>query len=204
MIELVLVIVVLGILAALALPRLDRDIRQEAADNILSAIRFTKLMALTDDKTDPSDNKWQQGFWRIDFYSGSNAYYTVGSDRGHDGSITKTETAIDPSSGKYFYSSNGDFSARAQDESPAVFIGHKYGIDTITPSGGCSNLYIGFDHMGRPYNSSFVSSATPDFSGRITRDCKLTFHFTGSGINDLAIVIEKQTGHAYIEGQPNS
>jgi len=42
MIELVLVIVVLGILAALAMPRLERDLRQEAKDNLLSAIRYTQ------------------------------------------------------------------------------------------------------------------------------------------------------------------
>jgi len=53
MIELILVIVVLGILAALAMPRVDRDSRQEAADNILSAIRYTQHLALMDNKTNP-------------------------------------------------------------------------------------------------------------------------------------------------------
>jgi len=37
LLELVFVILVLGILTALAIPRIDRDLRQEAADNILSA-----------------------------------------------------------------------------------------------------------------------------------------------------------------------
>ena len=46
MIELVFVIVVIGILAALALPRIDRDLRQEAKDNLLSAIRYTQHLAL--------------------------------------------------------------------------------------------------------------------------------------------------------------
>ena len=54
MIELVFVIVVIGILAALALPRIERDLRQEAADNILAAIRYTQHLALNDNKTDPS------------------------------------------------------------------------------------------------------------------------------------------------------
>ena len=62
MIELVMVIVVLGILAVLAMPRLDRDLRQEAGDNILSAIRYTQHMALMDDVTNPNDNEWQKAF----------------------------------------------------------------------------------------------------------------------------------------------
>jgi prepilin-type N-terminal cleavage/methylation domain-containing protein len=66
MIELVMVIVVLGILAALAIPRLDSDIRQRSGDNILSAIRFTQQMALMDDVTDPRHSDWQRTFWRLE------------------------------------------------------------------------------------------------------------------------------------------
>lgn len=48
MLELVLVIVVIGILAALAIPRLERDLKQEAADTVLSNIRYTQHLALID------------------------------------------------------------------------------------------------------------------------------------------------------------
>ena len=41
MIELVFAIVVLGILTAIGLPNIDKDNRQEAADIILSNIRYT-------------------------------------------------------------------------------------------------------------------------------------------------------------------
>ena len=60
-----MVIVVLGILAALALPRMERDYRQEAGDNILSAIRFAQHNALMDNVTEPSDAQWQRKFWRF-------------------------------------------------------------------------------------------------------------------------------------------
>lgn len=56
MIELVFVIVVLGILSALAMPRIDRDLRQEAKDNILSSIRYTQHLALIDEKTNPGSD----------------------------------------------------------------------------------------------------------------------------------------------------
>ncbi len=83
MIELVFVIVVLGILAALALPRIERDIRQEAADNILSAIRYTQHLALTDNKTDPFDPNWQNKLWKIQFINIIRQgiyFYTISSD----------------------------------------------------------------------------------------------------------------------------
>ena len=67
MIELVFVIVVLGILAALALPRMDRDLRQEAKDNLLSDICYTQHLALTDNKTNPADPNWQSKLWKITF-----------------------------------------------------------------------------------------------------------------------------------------
>ena len=67
MLELVMVIVVLGILASLAMPRMDRDTRQEAETNILSALRFTQNLALTDNKTDPSDPTWQKELWKLHF-----------------------------------------------------------------------------------------------------------------------------------------
>ncbi len=207
--ELVFVIVILGILAALAIPRLDRDIRQEAADNILSAIRYTRLMALTDDKSDPGDANWQQEFWSIQFYGGSDAYYRIGTDTGHDGSISKTESAIDPADGKYFFNSSGAFSSRSRDESPMVFLGHKYGINAISPSQGCNKM-ISFDHMGRPHTglnsiiSGGGSSGGNNYATYMNTDCNLTFSFRSNGINDLIITIEKQTGRAYIVGQPDS
>jgi prepilin-type N-terminal cleavage/methylation domain-containing protein len=40
-IEAIMVIVVMGIIAAVAIPRLENDSRQEASDQILSDIRYT-------------------------------------------------------------------------------------------------------------------------------------------------------------------
>ena len=92
MLELVFVIVVLGILAALALPRMDRDLRQEAKDNILSAIRYTQHLALMDDKTNPTDANWQNKLWKITFSSSTDNlanFYTVSSDSNGNGAVVK-------------------------------------------------------------------------------------------------------------------
>lgn len=203
MIELVFVIIVLGILASLALPRLNRDIRQEAADNILSAIRYTQQLALLDNKVSTS-TKWQQTLWAIRFTGGSNAYYTIGTDDNNNSTISKEETAIDPTNGKYFYNSSGAFSTIAKDESPNIFLGHKYNINQINFSGGCSNnqKHIAFDHLGRPYNG--IGTASWDFAKLMHTDCTINFKFADRTIDDLNIIIEKQTGYAHIVGQPNS
>jgi len=207
MIELVFVIVVIGILAAMALPRIDRDIRQEAGDNILSAIRYTQHLALHDDKTDPFDGNWQQGLWQIRFTESSDTWsYTIGSNTDHGANIDKDESAIDPFNGKYIYN-NGPNSPQT-DESPNIFISKKYGIRDVSFNNcqGTQNtvaLHIAFDHLGRPHRG--VSAATNNYNTYISSgDCNLTFDFESSGIDDLIITIEEETGHAYIVGQEAS
>ncbi|MCO4845827.1 MAG: prepilin-type N-terminal cleavage/methylation domain-containing protein [Sulfurovum sp.] len=194
MIELVFVIVVLGILAALALPRMERDLRQEAADNILSAIRYTQHLALNDNKTDPFSGNWQQRFWTIAFTMGTNPYYTVGSDMDNSGGVNKEESAVDPVNGKYMYNDSLSIDMDS-DESPDVFIGKKYGINSMSTSAAC-NQDIGFDHVGRPIED--VASSTNNYSEYMTNDCNLTFNFATVGINPLIITIAKETGHANV------
>ena len=210
MLELVFVIVVVGILASVAIPRMDRDRRQEAADNILSAIRYTQHLALMDDKFKDDDPRWQRRFWRLYFGTcDGKEFYAIGADDNMDGSsnarVDINESAIDPLNGKYFWAHDSSCagSYNIKDLSPSIFIGKKYGITSISPSGGCSNKYIGFDHVGRPYNSSFVNSTEPDYNGLLNSDCNLTFGFS-DGTQSFSIIIEKETGYAYIDGEPNS
>jgi prepilin-type N-terminal cleavage/methylation domain-containing protein len=211
MIELVFVIVVLGILAALALPRMDRDLRQEAADNILSAIRYTQHLALNDDKTDPFnpiDPNWQKELWTIRFsLDGAGRYfYTVSSNTDHGTNVSIDEAAIDPINGKYMYSSDSTIDAN---ESPNIFLGKKYGIDDVDFSncqtianGTNTSKHVAFDQLGRPHKGVF-NTATNDYRTVMTADCTVTFSFQ-DGSDDLIISIAKETGYAFIVGQPNS
>jgi prepilin-type N-terminal cleavage/methylation domain-containing protein len=206
MIELVFVIVVLGILAALALPRIDRDLRQEAADNILSAVRYTQHLALNDDKTDPFDENWQKELWQIQFVGStsnpSTAYYKIGSDTHHSGALAKRESAVDPANGKYMHNTGGFAAAQANDESPNIFIGHRYGITRIS-SKGCTQS-IAFDNLGRPHDH-VGSGASNQYEKYMTSsECNLTFTFSDNSISPFSIIIKKETGYAYIDGQDDS
>ena len=198
MLELTFVIVVLGILAIVAIPRMDRDLRQGTKDNILSSIRYTQHLSLVDDKTDPKDDDWQKKLWKIRFSTSATDnkafFYTISSDINTNGYVSKNETAIDPTNGKYMYNNNADTTIGA-DESPNIFIGKKYGILSMDFDDGCSNAqHIGFDHLGRPHNG--LGSASNNYSQYMTQDCKITIKFIDDDITPLIITVATETGYA--------
>ena len=205
MIELVLVIVVLGILATLAMPRLERDLRQEAADNILSSIRYTQHLALLDNKQKFNNAKWQRRFWRIMFAQCSDGkyFYRIGNDDDMDSTSTfeESEAAIDPSNGKVMYVAN-NASCDTNVMSENILIGKKYGVTVDEGEDGCDGLRsIGFDHLGRPH-TGFSSSSQPNSASYMSEECIL--NFTMSDSTTLQISIQAETGYAQIVGQDAS
>jgi type II secretory pathway pseudopilin PulG len=210
MLELVFVIVVLGILASLAMPRLDRDLKQEASDSILSDIRYTQHMALRDNKQEFDNANWQRAFWTIGFDDCSVAtdlYQYIGTDINYNGDIDDNEAANDPVNGKKMIWSGADCSDGGDNNtSDRIFITDKYGISSVTFTGGgnnsCSNdQYIGFDHLGRPHQG-FTGSIQPDYASYLDADCTITF--TMSDGDTFAITILSETGHAFIVGADDS
>jgi len=214
MIELIMAIVVISILSALAMPRLERDLRQEAADNIIAALRFTQHMALMDNVTDNISTKklmWHRRFWRFgkEGCSDEGIFYYVGSDRDAGGNIdvSRGEAAVDPSNGKVMMGQNlkpcednlEEQSFTIGSASPHIFLTKNYGIKENDSKmfGQCegSTKSIGFDYLGRPHRK-FEESKNPDYSTLLEDDCNLTFTFE-DGSKDLVITIEKETGHVY-------
>lgn len=203
MIEVVMVMIVVGILASFAIPRMERDLKQEAADNILSAIRYTQHLAQMDDKHKFDNPKWQQRFWRIYFGTcGGKPFYAIGSDDNMDSAnnarVDFNESALDPANGKHIWAHDSNCAGghNLADLSPNIFIGKRYGVTSVTVGGGCSNKYLGFDHLGRPFNGSFPFSEKPDYNGTIHSACELDF--TLSDGSSFRIHIEPETGYSYI------
>ncbi len=201
MIELIFAIIVVGILASVAIPRLDRDLRQELIDNILSAIRYTQHLALIDDKTNPYNEKWQMRLWKISFSRSSISnkafFYTISSDLNQNGSVSKNETAIDPSNGKRMYNSNADTTIQ-KDESSVVFIGKRFGVNSIDFAGGCARVHhIAFDHYGRPYNG--VNKAKNLFAKYMKKDCRITMGFVDTDKKPIKITIHKESGYVTVD-----
>lgn len=206
MIELIFVIVVLGILASIALPRLDRDHKQDAADSILSNIRYTQHLALMDYKHKFDNNKWQQRFWKIMFSTCANGdiFYRIGTDDDMDsgGTFEETEAAIDPINGKPIYLADAD--ATCDDDttvSSEIFLTKRFGVTDVDNS-ACNNLsHIGFDHLGRPHQG-FGNSASADYDSYMDTNC--TFTVTMSDGDTFDISIAQESGYAQILGQDGS
>ena len=212
MIELIMVIIVLGILAAMALPRLGRDHRQEAADNVLSAIRYTQHLALTDNKENPAFANWQRALWQIRFENIGNRWiYWVGANNNRGNNINQNEAAIDPATGKLLYSINNIMD---NDESPRIFLTDNYGINGIVFTNNCQNTgpnapnvaannrSIAFDYVGRPHRGVTIGGSNDDRTVVTSGDCLITFTLqTGESFQ---IQIMRETGYAFIVGQAAS
>jgi len=225
MIELIVVLVVLGIIAANSIPRLKRDTRTEAINHMLTAVRYTQYLALHDTKHRRDDSRWQKSFWRFQVYKcsrSSDLFYMIGTDIDLNRKLNRSETAVDPSNGKFTFwntsklcPKNGN-DALNNDVSPNIFITQKYGINNVD-FGTCliytgqhsssTARHIGFDGFGRPHRSfigryDYQGAVRPNHWG-ITRDnCEITFEFKDTSIASFKIIIENETGYAYVEENP--
>ena len=166
MLELVVVIVVIGIIAAAALPRINDDHIAEAADQVMSHIRYTQHLAMQDSKFDPTDARWFRKRWsitftRASFCEGANEWrYSVYHDDGDaTGNLNSTnEVARDPLDPNKFMSSGwaGISKANCANASSKYSLARKFGITNVELRGVCrdGNLQtISFDEFGRPMRS---------------------------------------------------
>jgi len=220
MIELVFVIVVLGILASIAMGRMERDLQQEASSTILSHIRLAQQLAMSDNKhRRDNNNNWQRAYWRIQFKncnpSGTvKAIYNVGSDSDlSGGDISKSESAIDHVTGKYLYATCFENSL-SNDVSENIRIGKKFGVSSVNIT-GCGTIggsvanQIAFDYLGRPHRGVTIYTVGSSFNKMVITDCRVNVNLLTDQDNDgvldsFTIVVEADTGHAFIVGQENS
>ena len=72
LIELVFVIVIIGILAAVIIPSVKSNKLRKAAIQLVSHIKYTQHLAMINDKFEISDNSWYKKRWQIIF--GSSAF----------------------------------------------------------------------------------------------------------------------------------
>ena len=174
MLELVVVIVVIGIIAVAALPRINDDHIAEAADQVMSQIRYTQHLAMQDSKVGDGDKwykkRWSITFTRASFCRGTNEWrYSVYHDDGDTtGNLNSAnEVARDPLDPNKFMSSGwaGISDANCANVSSKYNLATKFGITNVELRGVCgdSNLQtISFDEFGRPMRgvSTTGTSAT--------------------------------------------
>ncbi|MDD2653473.1 MAG: type II secretion system protein [Sulfurimonas sp.] len=212
MIELIFVIVVIGILAAVIMPRTGSNKLQEAATQVLSHIRYAQHLAIVDDKFDPNDTnfkanpgydatndgKWYKEFWRIRFYTSNSSeiHYAVFTDKDREGNIdtsTHTEPALDALSGKYLYI--GDIAGDLKNNEK-MDLTKNYQINSINTT--CDTVgwrEIFFDNLGRPYAASVSTGTNPPYSNLLTANCDITMT---SPEGNVTIRVHPETGYSCI------
>jgi Tfp pilus assembly protein FimT len=209
MIELIFIIIVIGILAAVIIPR-SRDTRlREAADQIVSHIRYTQHLAMMNDVFDPTDNIWYRERWQMKFEQDAGSWtYTIFSDEDKDGNANITEIARNPqdSSRRLTGIVSPLHGVTENLITKDLNIGTTYGIRGANGIvfADCKNdndRVIFFDYLGRPmsgkpigqgqsYNNAYLITSTAPL-------CTITITDTSGG--SLRVTIQPETGFARIE-----
>jgi Tfp pilus assembly protein FimT len=205
MVELVFIVIIIGILAAVIIPKSQDNRLREAADQVVSHIRYTQHLAMMDDKFDPSDTNWYRRRWQIifdDSEKGGGFSYSIFSDKPtYSGNADLGETAVNPQDPSKLLS--GGSSSIPFDHKRAtkeMNIENKYGINNVTFSNTCSSRSsrrIVFDYLGRPIKGNIRddNSSYPD--GRlITKQCIITL--TNNAGESINITVEPETGFAQV------
>ena len=221
MIELVFVIVVVGILAAIMIPKLNRNASREAANQILTHIRYTQHLAMQDDKYENfisnQSKPWFKLRWGITFNETSlkecsidkpgvkTWKYSVFFDKSVNGNInSESEVANDIyKSGKLLsggWSSGIVTEATCKKWNKELNLGKRFGITLVDFKDGCSGMQtIIFDEMGRPMRVASTTSggAKRPYDRLLKKDCSITI--TDKRGNQTTITIEKESGFASIK-----
>lgn len=171
MIELVFVIVVIGILAAVIIPNTRTNPLYEAATQLVSHIRYTQHLGMVDDKFDSGNANWHRNRWQIRFTGNQYSIATNGNTVFAKNPLNATDLNATDLMAKY---------------STAV---------TFTDSCAGTNIILSFDHLGRPIVGDLSANTTAYTSQLINTACTITLSSNGENVS---IKVEPETGYAHI------
>ncbi|WP_310442421.1 type II/IV secretion system protein [Sulfurimonas sp.] len=214
MMELIFIIIVIGILAAVVIPRTGSNKLHEAAIQVVSHIRYTQHLAMVDDKFNTADNEWYKDRWQIMFAntagSGNSWSYMIFSDSlgASTGTPDVNEHAVNPLDSSKFLTGGYSAGNIAFDDARATAelnIGKEYRITNVTFSANCeiNSKRISFDHLGRPLYDGphLLDEAYRDGANsrliQFTSGNPCTITLT-DGSDNVVIAIEPETGYAHI------
>ncbi len=191
--ELVIVIVVIGILATISLNRLDRDHLYEAADQVLSHIRYTQHLAMIDDRYNPNDQFWRSKQYRIQFHNtANNNAYTIYRDMGEDIADADYDSnddivVRDPLKNMFICGKTSVGGCSEETRLSAVDLETKYGVE-VAFSNSNGGRQVMFDALGRPmYHDGTYPGPNDD---------DITITLQSSDGEEVDIQIQKETGFA--------
>jgi len=219
MLELVFVIVVVGILSYFVSTGFQRNPLREAADQVVSHIRYTQHLAMQDNHFNGTDANWFQGRWQIRFFpnlSFSGVYvpngdytnvwaYSIYSDvPAYSHLPDLSGLARNPLNNNQYLSGGYNNTLHVEDAKAMkeLRLKDKYGVINIVFGGGCrvGISHIQFDELGRPYNN-YITGNNPageivaGFPRLIQSQCRITLSNT---TDNIVIAIEPETGYTHI------
>jgi prepilin-type N-terminal cleavage/methylation domain-containing protein len=207
MLELVFVLVVIGILAAVMLPQMESTKLREAAIQVISHIRYTQHLAMVDDKFNSTDPLWFRKRWQIIFANTTagtpNVRYSIFSDESATGNPDTTEIAKDPqNTNKVLSGGHSNLNPSFDDSlNDKLNLTQTYAITKSELKKGCTGARIAFDHMGRPIDGSLASTNAAYNTNRLIQNdvngdpCEIVLT---SPEGTITIAIEPETGYAHI------
>ena len=210
LVELVLVVVVIGIISAVMVPRIDNVEIDKVAQQVVDHIRYTRHLAMMDNRFDPEDTNWYKERWQIRFqYTGSSPrkyYYTIYSDSDKSGGYSQSEIAKNPLNQAQILTGKKDISTTTTGMyTKQMDLYNSFGITSVSLTGcrdgGVSGaLRFGFDYLGRPIVKNMDVLTKPYSSTSelrlATKTCNLKL--TDSAGNKITISIEPESGYTYI------
>jgi len=192
LLELIFVIVVIGIISTIALPRLGGGELRKATDQVVSHIRYTQHLAMVDDKFDSNNTDWFKARWQIyfqldNFVNGHNVY-SIYTDRNLNDAANPSgdELALDPLT-KRRMSGNSLFNPNRVEN---MNLTEQYDVSNIDTTGCANTQRIFFDHMGRPHinNNSL-------YGDLLTTECRIVIV---NSEGNRTITINPETGYVFI------
>lgn len=214
-IELIVVLIILSIIFAISIPRINNNPAKRAAEQILSHIQYTKHIAMQDDKTNQGKD-WYKKRWSIVFSDAliatnrcdvdieKNWKYSIYSDISLSGNLnSKQEVARNPMKPNFYLSPgwSGISAIDCKRVSPELNIGKKFGITDVVFKGECGKnraKTLAFDEFGRPMRVVSTTKGGGAQSGydRLLKDeCRITIKSKDSS---QTILIYPYTGFACI------
>ncbi len=190
MLELVIIIVVVGVIAAFSMPNTKGTDLANASKQVIDHLRYTQHLAMISNKYSGSDVIWFHQNWQIRFFhAGSKNTYAIFNDLDKDGDVDANEVVEDAATNKIlgYQSASSSFA----NSSKLMNLSKKYDIKNIvityTNASCVGKNSIVFDYYGRPYcDAQDLSSMTG-----------ATITITDNDAESVSMSVENETGYVH-------
>ncbi|MDD2697466.1 MAG: type II secretion system protein [Arcobacteraceae bacterium] len=156
LLELIFVISVVGIIVSLSIQKNNLSKIKLAKNQILLHLKYTRYIAMVDNKYDYKDSEWYKKRWSLRFENCDKVigglFYTIYSDENEGGGVNKEEVLKDPLTNNYIFATSCKQDA-LYDKSKFVLLTQEYEIENIDISCNQTSTVgqISFGNDGKVY-----------------------------------------------------